>query len=58
MSNESSKDQKAKLPQSTEAPGPESADLQAALAQFTSILNKAALTPVQDDDGRSDKTAH
>ena len=57
MSKESSKDQDGKAPPNTAAPSGESAELQAALAQLTSILEKATLPQAKDGEGSSRKPA-
>jgi len=58
MSEQSSKDQKGKLPQSTETPSAESAELQAALARFNSLLDQATVPPEADDESGSEKPVH
>ena len=58
MSKESSKDQDRKASPNTVAPSTESAELQAALAKFTSILEQAAVPPAKDGEADSEQPAH
>jgi len=58
MSEQDSKDPKGKVPQNTEAPSAESAELQAALARFTSLLEKAVVPPAKDDESGPETPAH
>lgn len=58
MSKQDSKIQQTPAPQDSDVPGAESADLQAALARFNSILEKAAVPLAQDDENSSEKPAH
>lgn len=58
MSKQDSKIQQTPGPQDADAPGAESADVQAALARFASILEKAAVPPAKDDESSPEKPAH
>ena len=58
MSEQNRKDQKSKVTPSTEAPGVDSAELQAALERFTRILDKAAVPPEAEDKNGSTKPLH
>lgn len=58
MPNKNPKDQDGKALQNTAAPSAESAELQAALAQLTSILEKATVPQAKDEEGASEKPAH
>ena len=58
MSEQTPKDQKAKLAQSAEAPSAESAELQAALARFNRLLEQAAVPPETKDENGSEKSGH
>ncbi|MCX7174757.1 MAG: hypothetical protein NT159_12730 [Proteobacteria bacterium] len=55
MSKQNPKDPEGKVLQNTEAPAEQSAELKAALAQFASILEKAVLLPINDDESSPEK---